>query len=381
MAQRIKTDWVLFLTIVGMVCFGLVMVYSASSAMAAVKYKDANYVVLRQLGWVAVSFIALMFFKRKDYHRLAKPTWAFAPLGVVTAMLVVVYFLDARAHRWLKFGSVGIQPAEFAKPAMIVFLAWFVTRRAHAINTRYTLAPAALCLGLLAGAVIIADLGTAAVLVCTAAAMFYVAGLERRYFIAAVCAGLLVVPLAIVAKPYRLLRVIEYFSFIDPEHKLLDWVDPEGKLKERAKRSNTQDSTYQARQSVIAVATGGVTGLGITEGKQKVLFLPEAHNDFIYAVIGEELGLAGALLVIAGYFVILWRGYRLYFVVPDDFGRYLALGISTAMVVQALMNMSVVLDMAPTKGFPLPLISYGGSSLLSSLSSLGILMSVSDHAG
>ncbi|MCC6393307.1 MAG: FtsW/RodA/SpoVE family cell cycle protein, partial [Bryobacterales bacterium] len=182
MAQQIKTDWVLFLTIVLMVCFGMVMVYSASSVMAGVRYGDSQHFLLRQMGWAVVSFLALMYFKRKDYHSLGGPVWAFAPLGIVLGLLVVAYFRDGRTHRWLNIGTVGIQPSEFAKPALVIFLAWFVTRRLNAINTKHTVGPAALALSVLAGSVIVADMGTAAVLMMTAAAVFYVAGLDKRYF-------------------------------------------------------------------------------------------------------------------------------------------------------------------------------------------------------
>lgn len=379
MAQRLKTDWMLFLTIVGMVCFGIVMVYSASTVMAEVRFKDANRFLLRQVGFAVLGFVLLMYFKRKDYRLLSDSTWAFAPLGLVLAALVLVYFTDPGSHRWLGYGWARIQPSEFAKPALVVFLAWFVTKRAHAINARYTLFPAALALGVLAASVIVADLGTAAVLMCTAAAVFYVAGLDRRYFFFAVAACLFVLPLAILSKPYRVHRIIGY---LDPHYTILDRIDPNGHIKNWANTSiTTRDPSYQVRQSKIAVATGGALGKGLMESKQKLLFLPEAHNDFIFAVIGEELGLWGATCVLVGYMVILWRGLRLYWTVPDDFGKYLALGVTVAVVSQALINISVVLDMAPTKGFPLPLISYGGSSLLSSLMSLGVLMSVSDHSG
>lgn len=380
MAQQLKTDWVLFLTVVVMVCFGLVMIYSASSVMAEMhpKIKNSTYFLGRQMGWAVAAFVALMYFKRKNYRMLSSPTWAFAPLGIVLAMLVVAYVRDGNAHRWLRIGTMGIQPSEFAKPALAVFLAWFVTRRAHAINTGHTIWPAALALGVLGGSVIVADLGTAAVLLVAAAAVFYVAGLERRYFLAAIAAGAIIITLAIASKPYRILRLIGY---LDPEYKVLDVIDPAGYIKGAASKSAAaQDVGYQVRQSKIAVGTGGALGLGIMEGKQKLLFLPEAHNDFIYAVISEELGLWGAIAVLIGFIVILWRGYRLYWAASDDFGRYLAISITTIIVVQALVHMSVVLDVLPNKGIPLPMVSYGGSSLLSTLTCLGILMSVSDHA-
>jgi cell division protein FtsW len=159
-------------------------------------------------------------------------------------------------------------------------------------------------------------------------------------------------------------------------------IDPEGKFKQVLQRSTaSRDPNYHVRQSLIAVGSGGPAGLGPMQGNQKLFYLPEAHTDFIYAVIGEELGILGCLFVVAGFVIILWRGFRLYLRAPDHFGRYLALGVTTMIVVQAFFNVSVVLGMVPPKGIPLPMISYGGSSLLSTLVSLGMLQSVSEHSG
>ena len=384
MAQRVQTDWILFFTILALVAFGLLMLYSASSVVAEVRYGSSGYFFLRQLGWALGAMILMMLLKRRDYRIFNSPWWAFASVGVVLASLLLVYFVDPRAHRWLRIGSMGIQPSEFAKPALIVFLAYFVTRRESAINNKGTLMPAAMMVGLIAGGVVVADLGTALVLTATAAAIFYVAGLERRYFMTAAGIALVCVLLAIVSKPYRMVRV---FAYVDPEYKLLEtrlvkMIDPEGKFKQVLQRSTaSRDPNYHVRQSLIAVGSGGPAGLGPMQGNQKLFYLPEAHTDFIYAVIGEELGILGCLFVVAGFVIILWRGLRLYLRAPDHFGRYLALGVTTMIVVQAFFNVSVVLGMVPPKGIPLPMISYGGSSLLSTLVSLGMLQSVSEHSG
>ena len=379
MAQRLKTDWVLFWTIAVMVCFGLVMVYSASSVMAELKFKSTYFFIQRQAAWAVASFLVLMLFKRFDYRKLCSPVWAFAPLGVVLAMLVVVYFTDTRRHRWFNLSSISLQPSEIAKPALVIFLAYFISRRLNAINDRHTLGPALLALGVLAATVVVADLGTAVVLVLTAVVCFYVAGLQHKYLVTALAAAMLIAGAAVAAKPYRLARIAGKF---DPEYRLIDKLSPSGKLKQYIRNSlAARDPSYQAKQSRIAVGSGGVLGVGLMQGKQKLLYLPEAHTDFIYAVVGEELGLWGCGAVLAGFFLILWRGLRLFWTAPDDFGSYIALGATAAIVLQALINMSVVLDIGPTKGIPLPMISHGGSSLLSTLTCLGMLLSVSEQAG
>ena len=192
-------------------------------------------------------------------------------------------------------------------------------------------------------------------------------------------AGTMGVVFLVASKPYRLARIVHYF---DSKDTIIDRIDSSGRIKAYLSQSLTsRDTNYQAEQSKIAVGAGGPLGLGLMQGKQKLLYLPEAHTDFIYAVVGEELGLVGSLFVLAGFLVILWRGLRATVLMPDDFGRYLALGVTTMLVVQAFMNMSVVLGLLPNKGIPLPMISSGGSSLVSTLASLGILMNVSEHAG
>jgi cell division protein FtsW len=308
------------------------------------------------------------------------PGWAFSGLGIVLGLLVIVYFADPRAHRWFRLAGIGsFQPSEFAKPALILFLAYFVARRAHIINDRRTIRQALVAVLMLAFMVVVADLGTALVPVITAVLVFWIAGLEWRYMLRVGLIGVALIIVAICSRGYRLGRIVAY---VDPDYTKIEMIDPNGWLKSYIQRSTSvRDASYQPRQSKIAVGTGGVLGIGLMQGKQKLMFLPDAHTDFIYATVGEELGLWGATAVIAGFLVILWRGARLFLLARDDFGKYLALGVTLSIVVQAFINMSVVLDMAPTKGFPLPMISFGGSSLLSTLVSLGMLLSVSEHEG
>lgn len=377
---RLRTDWVLFLTILTMVGFGLVMLYSASSAVAELRYHvPPYYFVVRQIAFAVGSFALLMYFKRRDYRSMNTPTWAFSGLGLVLALLVMVYFLDSRAHRWFQIGGWKlIQPSEFAKPALILFLAYFVSRRLQAINDRRTLKQALLAVAMLAVLVVVGDLGTALVPVITAAVVFFVAGLERRHMARVFMLGAALVLLAVISKPLRVNRIVTFF---DPDYSKLELIDPHGMIKSYIDRGTSVDASYQPRQSKIAVGTGGVLGVGLMQGKQKLMFLPDAHTDFIYATIGEELGLWGSTAVLIGFMVILWRGARLFIHARDDFGKFLALGVTVSIVVQALVNMSVALGMGPTKGFPLPMISYGGSSLISTLLCLGMLLSVSENEG
>jgi cell division protein FtsW len=377
---RLRTDWILFLTIVAMVGFGLVMLYSASSAVAEFRYHVAPYYfVLRQIGWAAFSFLVLMYFKRRDYRRMNTPAWAFSGLAVVLGLLVIVYFADPRAHRWFRLSGIGsFQPSEFAKPALILFLAYFISRRGHIINDRRTIQQALMAIVMLAMMVVVADLGTAMVQVVTAILMFWIAGLEWRHMARVVGIGMLLVVIAICSRGYRLGRVVAY---VDKAFTKLEMIDPHGLIRNYIQKSPVRDASYQPRQSKTAVGTGGVLGLGLMQGWRQLMFVPDAHTDFIFAAVGAELGLWGATAVILGFLVILWRGARLFLLARDDFGKYLALGVTLSIVVQAFINMSVVLDMAPTKGFPLPMISFGGSSLLSTLTSLGMLLSVSEHEG
>jgi cell division protein FtsW len=384
MAQRLKTDWTLFATVLVMVAFGLLILYSASSITAEMdpRFHSSLHFLWRQLAFFVVAVVAMMALKRTDYRKFQNPTVAFGCIGIVLMMLILVYFVDSESHRWLrlKHSALGVQPSELAKPALVIFLAFFVTWRRNAINSgRYTLAPAALAVGLVILLVVVPDLGTAVVLGAVAAVVFFVAGLEWRYVMIAGTLAFIGVVLCIALSPYRLARVVKFF---DPQFTFISRFDRQGTIKAQMEKSlATKDTNYQLLQSQIAVGSGGPLGVGLANSRQKLMYLPEAHTDFIYAVVGEEMGLIGTVGLLVGFGLIFWRGLRATVRMGDDFGRYLALGVTVVIVVQGLINMSVVLGMMPTKGIPLPMISYGGSSLLSTLTLLGILMNVSEHAG
>jgi cell division protein FtsW len=257
-------------------------------------------------------------------------------------------------------GGLGIQPSELAKLAAIFFVAALLERRMHRINDiKYSLVPIALLLAVLCGLIVMEpDFGTALSLALIAAVMVFAAGLNYGYIIASAAVLIPVATMLVMTEEYRRRRIL---TFLNP------WQDPLG-------------DGFQVIQSMIAVGTGGLSGRGLMNGVQKLFYLPEAHNDFIYAVIGEELGLIGTTLVLVCFAVIVWRGLRVALLAPDSFGSMLALGLTAMVSLQALFNISVVLGLLPTKGIPLPLVSAGGSSLLINLLGMGVLLNVSQHA-
>ncbi len=362
MAKRLHSDRILFIATLALVAFGLVMVFSASAVLSSDQFGNAYMFLARQLAWAAAGLVAMLAVMRVDYHRYRQPAFIFLTLAVTLALLVAVLFFDRshNTHRWFRFGPLSFQPSELAKPVLILFLAWFLERRSDSVNDPlYTLAPAGMVVGLAVALILKEpDLGTAAAILLTAAGLFFLAGMKLRYFAALGAAALPALYLLIFRVSWRRDRVL---AFLDPN------ADPQGK-------------GFQMIQSLIAVGTGGLTGLGLMEGKQKLFYLPAPHTDFIFAVAAEELGLMGALAVIAGFGVLLWRGMRASLYAPDLLGRYLAAGLTMMIVGQALINISVVLGMMPTKGIPLPFISYGGSSLLFNLVAMGLLLNVTQHS-
>jgi cell division protein FtsW len=362
MARKLRPDWVLFIIALTLVIFGVVMVFSSSAAMAMWKYENPNYFSFKQI-MAAVFGLALMFIIMKvDYHLYRKPAVVFSVLSMSVAMLVVVYFLSTNrnTHRWIQISPFSFQPSELAKLALIFFLAYFLEKRKEQINNfQFTLAPVAIIVGLVS--ILIAyepDLGTAIALLLTVCVLVFVAGVDLKWFAAPIALSVPVFYFMVYLVPWRWDRII---AFLHPEF------DPLG-------------DNYQINQSLVSVGSGGVFGLGYMEGRHKVFFLPDAHTDFIFAVVGEELGLIGACAVLLMFLVFLWRGLRTSAKAPDRFGFYLALGITTMVCVQAFINMSVVLALVPTKGIPLPFLSYGGSSFVVMLAAVGILLNVSQQS-
>ena len=363
MAYKVTSDRPLFITANVLAIFGLIMVYSASSVIAAEKHAGMSaYYFLRQLIYAAVGYVAMVILMNVDYHFWQKKRWVTFLLVATSASLVFVLTQPAvnGAHRWLHFGNISFQPSEIAKLVLVVFAAAFLhDHEAEINNFKHRLLPFLGVVLLFAGLIAIEpDLGQAVCMVLIVFALLFTAGLSWKFIMMAGAAGLPVLSLAVVLYPYRFQR---FASFLNPA------LDP-------------LHGSWQISQSLTAVGSGGLLGLGLGAGKQKLFFLPEAPSDFIFAVIGEEIGLIGTVMVCLAFIFFFYRGVKIALKAPDRFGFYLGLGITLMVVVQAFINISMVLSLMPTKGIALPFISQGGSSLLLNLMATGILLNISNYA-
>jgi cell division protein FtsW len=358
MAKRVNVDRWLFTVTLVLVFVGLVMVFSASAVMAKERYGSGYYFLLKQLGWAVAGLAAMIVGMKIDYRHYKRPTVVFLVLGVTALLLISVFFLDRshNTHRWIHWGGFSLQPSELAKPALILFLAYFLESRIKTMDDlRNTLLPAVVpTLVFVALIVFQPDLGTALACCAITACVLFVAGMNLKYLGYAFLASILPLYFLIFRVAWRRDRIL---AFLNP------FSDPQGR-------------GFHMIQSLIAVSTGGITGVGLMEGKQKLFYLPEPHTDFIFAVTAEELGLVGSVIIVALFAIFLWRGIRTALRTPDMFGRLLVVGITCMVVVQAFVNISVVLGMMPTKGIPLPFVSYGGSSLFMTLACVGVLLNV-----
>ena len=362
MARKLKSDKLLFTATLLLVCTSVVMVYSASAVVAMETNHDPYLYLFKQGTWALLGLVLVPVIMQVDYRNYRQPVVIWAGLGLVSLALVAVLFGHPinGATRWLNVGPLGIQPSELAKIVVIVFMAALLERRMDRIDDpTYALLPIGIVLEAIVGLILAEpDLGTSVSVVTIAAVMIFAAGINYRYVAAVFLASLPALYFLLAFSDYRRRRVL---AFLNP------WADPLG-------------GGFQMIQSMIAVGTGGVFGRGLMGGVQKLFYLPEPHNDFIYSVIAEELGLIGASIVLACFCVITWRGLRTAVRAPDRFGAFLALGLTTMVGFQAFFNISVVLGLLPTKGIPLPFVSYGGSSLLINLLGMGMLLNVSQHA-
>ena len=359
MAKKLAFDKVLFTVVIVLVGIGLTAVYSASAAFAREQGHTLNLFLVKQGGAAVVGILAMWVLMHIDYRHLQRRGVLYGlVLGVLVLLVVALFGPELNnTRRWLFIGGVSIQPSEVAKLAIVLFVAHQIATKKD-LDTRDLVTPVGLLLGLVAALILLQpDLGTTALICGTTVAMLFLAGLRWRFFLAGLAALLPALWFAIYSVPYRRQRLL---AFLDPDLEPLR-------------------SGYQARQSLIAIGSGGLAGRGLGDSLQKLYFLPHPHSDFVFSIVGEELGLLGALSVVALFAIFVWRGLRTGWHAPDDFGRYLAWGLTSVIALQALIHISVALALMPTKGIPLPFISYGGSSLVVSLMASGVLLNVSQH--
>ncbi len=357
-------DRVLLTTVVVLTAIGAVMVYSASAVTALARYHDSFHFLSRQLVAMALGLGMLVACLRLGYRRAERLAYPFLAATVATLVLVLVPFIGHRAggaRRWINLGLLSFQPAEAAKLALVVYLAHSLAKKREKVRTfSIGFLPHLLVTGLLMGLCLLEkDLGTCVVMAVILFVMLFAAGAKVSYLVGAFLVSLPIGWKVIAGTPYR-------------RERILAWLDP---------FAHRRGAGYQMWESMVGIGNGGWFGRGLGEGRSKLFYLPEAHTDFIAAVIAEEAGLIGLALLIGLYAVFVWRGLRAAYNAADAFGCYLALGVTTLVGVQALVNLGVVTVLLPTKGLTLPFVSYGGSSLMSLLAASGLLLSVSASRG
>jgi cell division protein FtsW len=371
MAKKLRMDWFLFAIAAGLALFGAVMVYSASAMISLKETADSaegatqfSY-FFKQFGFTVFGLVVMYIASKVDYKIYQNKFVVIGLLSVTAILLIAVYAFPAinGARRWIRFPGVSFQPSEIAKIAIPVFLAWFLTIKEKSVgDLKETVLPSLAVLAFFGGLIVLEpDLGTTIVLCAVFVSVYFAAG-ARILHLAAVGALMIVGGLAaLIFAPWRVARMMAFFDPCAPE--------------------NSAGAGYQVCQSLLSIGSGGILGEGFAKGQQKLFYLPYPYSDFIFAVVGEELGLLGTLAVVVAFGLLLWRGTRAALLAPDRFGLLLGIGIITGLIVQALFNISVVISILPAKGIPLPFISYGGSSVIITLFAVGVLLNISQYAG
>jgi cell division protein FtsW len=361
--KKSTPDFILIIITFSLLAVGLIMVYSASAVWADYKFDDSFYFAKRQLLFAGVGILAMFFIMNVDYWTWR--TWAKVILIICFVLLVLVLIpgigvLRNGSRSWIGIGAFSIQPSEFMKLAMIAFLAKYLSERQKYITSfNKGVLPALLLVFTAFGMIMLQpDLGTGTVMVGTCVVMIFISGARIRHFVGLGLLGLAGFVGLVASAPYRIKRIT---SFLDP------WEDP-------------LNSGFQIIQSLYAIGPGGLFGLGLGQSRQKFFYLPEPQNDFIFAILAEELGFIGGSFVLLLFALLLWRGIRIALGAPDLFGSFLAVGIVSMIAIQVMINVGVVTGLMPVTGITLPFLSYGGSSLTLMLMAVGVLLNVSRYS-
>lgn len=361
MKGRGSFDFGFFITVMILLSFGLIMVFSASSASAFYDYNDSYYVIKRQLMWAVLGLFAMFFMAGFDYKRLSKLS---VPIFVVSIILLIAVLIVGKeingAKRWLGFGGLTIQPSEVAKLAVIIFFSSSLAKKKDKIKKFFTgLMPYLMILGVVAALVILEPhLSGTVVIALVSVILLFAAGARIFHFVILSLPAIAGLVIAVIVEPYRMRRIV---SFLNPwEYKM--------------------NEGWQIIQSLYAIGSGGLFGLGLGRSRQKFLYIPEAQNDFIFSILCEELGFVGAATVLVLFLILIWRGIKIALNAPDTFGSLLATGIISLIAVQVLINIAVVTSSMPVTGMPLPFFSAGGSSLLFIMAGMGIVLNISRYS-
>ncbi len=349
----------IFITTVILICIGIVMIYSASSIYAWERYKDSAFFLKRHLSFLVIGFLLTFLVMAFDYRKLRVYS---KPLLLISFILLVMVLIPgigrevSGARRWFRFKFISFQPSELASLAMIVYVADFIARKGSLLGSflRGFLPPIVIMGSVLLLILVQPDLGTTVSIAAVVFVMLFVAGVRLRYLLSLLLSSLPALYLLIFSVPYRRMRIL---AFINP------WLDPKG-------------SGFQIIQSQLALGSGGIFGVGLGQSRQKLFYLPAAHTDFIFSIIGEELGLLGTLAVVSLFILFIYNGLKIIKNSSDRFGYFLALGLILMISLKATINIGVSCGLLPTKGLPLPFISYGGSSFIFDMISVGILMNI-----
>ena len=351
--------------VVILLCIGIIMVYSSSAFMSTEKYGNSFHYIWKHLFTTLIGFMGMIFFVKLDYQDIKRFV---IPLLVFSFILLILVFVPgigmsagakSTVKRWINLRLLTFQPSEFAKIAMIVFLSKYISKNANRMNTlRYGIMIPIAVMVVFQGIILLQpDFGAAMSIGIITLTLLIIGGIRWRYIVSVIAVSIPAVVVLIIAAPYRLKRIL---AFIDP------WKDSQG-------------TGYQLIQSFYAFGRGWITGVGLGSSKQKLYFLPEAHTDFIFSLIGEETGLIGTIIVVGLFVYLLIRGFKIAMQAEDSFGYYLAIGLTIMIGSQALINFAVSTGLMPTKGLPLPFISYGGSALLVNMMAVGILINISKN--
>jgi len=354
-----KTRIGLAISTIVLLCTGIVMIYSASAIYAYENLGDSAYYLKRHLIYVLIGMLSCFFVMSIDYHKFQK---AAKPLVLFSAVLLLLLLIPGvakqvgGARRWFRFAGLSFQPSELAKFAIIIYVAEFLSRKKSEISSFFHgFLPVLLVVGFVSGLILIQpDLGSVLAILGVCFIMFFIGGVNLKHMISVILACLPMVYFLIFSVPYRRRRI---FAFLDP------WSDPQG-------------SGFQIIQSLVALGSGGFLGMGLGQGKQKLLYLPAAYTDFIFSIIGEELGFVGTFSVVIVFLIFLVQATKISLKAKDSFGQFLAFGLVSGLVLEAIVNMGVATSLLPTKGLPFPFISYGGTALVFNMVYVGLILNI-----